>query len=282
MGVESCFTEHPDGVYLIVNSDDFGLCHAVNEAIIEGYRDGIITSGSLMVSAPWAPEAIRFLKSNPHYAVGIHVTLTNSFDNIRIGPVMPVDRVRSLVNAQGCFHETVEGMNARADPEHIEREVRAQIERALEYGLNISHVDNHMRSLSGNKAADPGYWPILYDAAEYYDLPILNYANHGHRLDIFDQALCSSDIDKEHKLDAVIRELKALRPGMHYYLCHLGVPSKELEHLSCSYRPWSQDYRVSDNEVWRHPKVRRVLEDLRITLTHMGEVRSVHPVFVRC
>ena len=276
MGVETCFTEHPDGVYLMINSDDFGLCHAVNEAMIQGYRDGIITSGSLMVPAPWAPEAIRFLKNNPHYAVGIHVTLTNSFDNIRVGPIMPLDKVPSLVNAQGCFHETVEAMNAHADPEHIKLEVRAQIERAFECGLTPSHLDNHMRSLSGNKAADPRFWPILYDAAEHYRLPILNYANHGHRLDIFDQALCSSDIEKDRKLDAVIQELKALRPGLHYYLCHLGVPSEELENLSSSYRPWSQDYRVSDDEVWRHPKVRRVLKDLQINLTHMGQVRTVY------
>lgn len=279
MGVETCFSNHPDGVYLIINSDDFGLCHAVNEAIMQGYRDGIITSGSLMVSAPWAPEAIRFLQSNPHYAVGIHLTLTNSFDNIRIGPIMPVNKVPSLVNAYGCFHETVEAMNAHADPGHIELEVHAQIAKALDYGLCLSHIDNHMRSLSGNKAADPSFWHILYDAAEHYRLPILNYANHEHRLDIFQQSLCSSDIDKAHKLDAVIRELKALPQGLHYYICHLGVPSKELEHLCSSYRPWSQDYRVSDNEVWRHPKVRQTLEELQITLIHMGEVCDFYPLF---
>lgn len=132
--------------HLIVNADDFGLHPQINKGIIKGYREGFITSTSLMCSAPAYDDAVALARQNPSLGVGIHLTLVGS-----VPSVLPKEKIASLVDADGLFPENYvvfakKFYTGQVKMVQLEAELRAQIERALNSGLNITHVDSHQHT----------------------------------------------------------------------------------------------------------------------------------------
>lgn len=128
---------------LIVNADDFGLHTEINKGIIKGYREGFITSTSIMPSAPAYEEAVALAQDNPNLGIGIHLTLVGG-----VAPVLPAARVSSLLDDRGVFLPDYGAFAKRyytggIKNTELESELRAQIERALGSGLNITHLDSH-------------------------------------------------------------------------------------------------------------------------------------------
>lgn len=128
---------------LIVNADDFGLHTEINKGIIKGYREGFITSTSIMPSAPAYEEAVALAQDNPNLGIGIHLTLVGG-----VAPVLPAARVSSLLDDRGVFLPDYGAFAKRyytggIKNTELESELRTQIERALESGLNITHLDSH-------------------------------------------------------------------------------------------------------------------------------------------
>ena len=131
---------------LIVNADDFGLHTLINQGIIKGYREGFITSTSLMPSAPAFAEAVALAKENPGLGIGIHLTLVGS-----VAPVLPAAEVSTLVDADGLFPADYVAFAKRfytgaVSSAELEAELRAQMEKALAAGVNITHVDSHQHT----------------------------------------------------------------------------------------------------------------------------------------
>ncbi len=134
----------PDARLLIVNADDFGLCPEQNLAIIEGLHSGILTSASLMAPCPGFEQACEYARRHPEADLGLHLTLTSEWDARRWGPILDSKKVPSLVDADACFRKTRTALFAFCKAEEAEAELRAQIERALALGLDITHLDSHM------------------------------------------------------------------------------------------------------------------------------------------
>ena len=131
---------------LIVNADDFGLHPLINAGIIKGFQEGFITSTSLMTSAPYWQEAIELAQQNPALGIGVHLTLVGS-----VPPVLPAVRVRSLLDADGLFLPDYVAFAKRfytggVRRSELEAELRAQLERALAAGVNLTHVDSHQHT----------------------------------------------------------------------------------------------------------------------------------------
>lgn len=127
---------------LIINADDFGLHPLINKGIIKGHREGMITSTSLMPSAPYFDEAVQLAKANPSLGIGIHLTL--------VGGVKPACRsgVNSLLTADGVFAEdyTVfakKWYTGSIKKAELEKELTAQIEKVLAAGIKPTHIDSH-------------------------------------------------------------------------------------------------------------------------------------------
>src|SRR5688500_18597377 len=93
-----------DARLLIINADDFGMCHAINAATLRALRDGIATSTSLMVPCPWAPHALRLLREHPEIHFGVHLTVISEYSDYRFGPVTSRETVPSLLDEAGNFH----------------------------------------------------------------------------------------------------------------------------------------------------------------------------------
>ena len=131
---------------LIVNADDFGLHPLINAGIIKGYKEGFITSTSLMPSAPCWQEAVQLAQENPQLGIGVHLTLVGS-----VASVLPAGKVSSLLDEQGLFLPDYVAFAKRfysgsIKSSELEAELRAQIERALEAKINITHIDSHQHT----------------------------------------------------------------------------------------------------------------------------------------
>jgi hopanoid biosynthesis associated protein HpnK len=133
----------PEKRRLIVNADDFGLSHSVNEAVIRAHRDGILTSASLMVNEPACDEAVKLAKENPKLGVGLHITLL--MGHSALAPV----KIPGLVNDCGEFSNSPvsAGMKYFFNPclrEQLRAEIRAQFEKFRATGLPLDHVNGHL------------------------------------------------------------------------------------------------------------------------------------------
>ncbi len=127
-----------DARLLIVNCDDLGFCHAANEGVYESLRDGLATSASLMVPCPWARGAAASYRGED---VGVHLTVNAEHDLYRWGPIT---HAPSLLDGDGGFPRTITDVWDHADLDEVRRECRAQIERAILWGFDVSHLDAHM------------------------------------------------------------------------------------------------------------------------------------------
>ena len=128
---------------LIVNADDFGLSHSVNEAIIRAHREGMVTTASLMVNEPDYDEAVKLAKENPKLGVGLHLTLLKGHS------ALSPEKIPGLVNAHGEFSERPVGTGFRylfnrSLHESLRAEMHAQFAKFHATGLPLDHVNGHL------------------------------------------------------------------------------------------------------------------------------------------
>lgn len=150
---------------LIVNADDFGLHSEINRGIIKGYKDGFITSTSLMCSAPAFSDAVELAKECPGLGIGVHLTLVGG-----VKPLLPIEEVASLVDERGLLFPDYIAFSKRfytgtIKKSELEKELRAQIECALATGLAITHIDSHQHT-----HVLPGINDVVLDLCKKYKL----------------------------------------------------------------------------------------------------------------
>ena len=127
---------------LIINGDDFGFSEAVNRAIIQAHREGVLTSASLMVNERAVDQAVEMAKQNPNLGVGLHLVLVLG------NAALPHSEIPRITNPQGHFTNSsfragIQYYFSQAARRELRREMRAQFERFVATGLLFSHVDGH-------------------------------------------------------------------------------------------------------------------------------------------
>ena len=138
----------PDDRVVIIHTDDIGMCQASVTAFAGLHEAGIISSGAVMVPCPWFPEAAQFARQHPQADLGVHLTLTSEWQTYRWGPVSTRDPATGLLAAEGFFpHRSLE-IQASGDPVAVQAELEAQIQRALQFGMQPTHIDTHMGAVA--------------------------------------------------------------------------------------------------------------------------------------
>jgi len=152
----------PDDRLVIVSCDDLGACHAINSGVYRALREGTATSASLMVPAPWAREAAARYRGED---IGVHLTLNAEHELYRWGPLT---RAPSLLDGDGGFPRTLEDLWDHADLDEVRRECRAQIERAIVWGFDVSHLTSHLGVLQ----LRPEFFDVYIELAVEFGLPV--------------------------------------------------------------------------------------------------------------
>jgi predicted glycoside hydrolase/deacetylase ChbG (UPF0249 family) len=247
-----------DDRLLIVNCDDLGSSHAANIATYRAMIDGVATSATLMVPCPWAREATRMFKG---MAVGVHLTLTSEHGNYRWGSLTGG---ASLHDDDGYFPDTTAAALGRIEVTEARAECRAQVDRALAWGVDVTHLDTHMNTLQ----ARTDLFDIFLDLAVEYGLPVRMFAPEQQQRQGFDaarRAAARGVLFNEHLVypwprrtrDVLFEELPTLPAGVTEVFVHPVLDGEELR----GYDLDNADIRVHDAACLIDPMVARLIDE---------------------
>lgn len=280
----------PETRLLILHADDAGMCHAVNAVTQAALLDGTVSSASLMVPCPWFPEMAAFCREHPELDVGIHLTLTSEWLFYRWKPVASPSDVPGLVDPEGFLWRDPRDVALHATPQEVETECRAQIERALAFGVRPTHLDSHM----GTLFVRPEFFAIYFRLALEYRLPAMiprptpetlaRFRDAGYsNVDALAEIAFSGEIPfldelvtgvPSHELEARMAEyhevLRRLKPGVSQIIVHLGDDSNEMRAIMNSWLA-----RQNDARIFHHPTTRALLEELGIRLIGWREIQTL-------
>ena len=236
----------PDDRLVIVNCDDLGSTHAANVGVYQALREGLATSASLMVPCPWARDAAAAYRGDD---VGVHLTLNAELDRYRWGPIT---HAPSLLDGDGGFPRTLTDLWDHADLDEVRRELRAQVERAILWGFDVSHLDSHMGALQ----LRPEFFDVYLDLAVEFGLPLrLSGASTERDIGFPFRRLAAEEgvVSPDHLV--VVRTgvgsrttfehaLGALRPGVTELYVHPAVDTPELRAATPDWEARVDDLRL--------------------------------------
>ena len=223
---------------LIVNVNDVGGSHAANAATIDAMENGLATSGTIMVPCPWFPEIAAYARGNAKADFGLHLTHTSEWKTYKWGPVARKSLVPGLFDPQGYLWPDIMSVYKNSTPEAAYNEARAQIEKALAAGVDVTHLDSHMGALQYNEA----YFQVYRRLGKEFDLPlrmgsqeVLAAAGGGHQRGQLDaDGILYTDYlihggrkPGEPIADYWKRQLAELKPGVTELYIHAAIDSEE-------------------------------------------------------
>lgn len=276
-----------DQVVVILHVDDVGMSRSSNLGATEAVEKGVATSWAIMMPCPWVPQIAHYLKDHPEVDSGLHLTLTSEWEPYRWGPVAGKSQVPGLVDPEGCLWRNVPAVVAKAGPGEVEKEIRAQIDRAETLGVPITHMDSHMGTLFARADFFASYAKVGIEKG----IPILAVGGHSTYtliengdatkqlrpwipkiwnggLPVLDDLHTGSygwkPEEKSEKLLALLSELK---PGVTEILFHASLPTDDFPVIT-----GSSESRRGDLKALTDPKVRELIQQRGIVLTTWKEL----------
>jgi len=269
---------------LIVHADDMGLSHSTNSAVIEAFQKGGITSGSIMVPCPWFPEIAEFAKNNPKLDIGIHTTLTSEWDTYFFDGVLPSTSIPNLLNTNGYFYSSVEDFAKHANATEVENEIRAQIEKALAFGVKPSHLDNHM----GTILASPEYYQVLLKLGREYRLPVLIPADMIAAISPqLLETLSKDNVMVDHLFminhsspankwgEPYLNFIANMQPGLNEIIVHLAKNTGETQAIMVNHPAFGAEWRQHDLDFVLSSEFKKALKDHDIKLVTWRQIGEV-------
>jgi len=207
---------------VMLRADDFGMSHAVNLALKDMVRSGIPFNASVMMVTPWVQEAAEILREAPQVSIGLHLTLTSEFEQLKWGPISGKSAVPSLVDKRGFFRTSVkEFLLSDYDLNEVETELRAQIDRAVAMGMKVDYLDHHM----GIARSTPEIAAVVEKLANEYGLVICRYFDEHMAADIWGRPV-------ENKKMAVLDAMGKLEKDRYnLFVFHTAHDNTELTQL---------------------------------------------------
>jgi chitin disaccharide deacetylase len=258
---------------LIINCDDVGMCHSSNIAVIDGMENGLITSGTIMTPCPWFNEIAEYSRTHPEKDFGVHLDHTAEWNSYRWGPVAPHELVKGLIDSEGYLHHSVEEVYASSTPEEALTEGRAQIQKALDSGIRLTHIDSHM----GTMQYDPRYLKVYAQLALEFNLPVRmaqqstmeRFGFPDVRREMSEKGIVFTDYFVYDELENYndiksfwMDILKNLKPGVTELFMHASMESEELKAITNSWKERIQEAAVFTSD----PDVKKLINDERIIL----------------
>jgi predicted glycoside hydrolase/deacetylase ChbG (UPF0249 family) len=273
----------PDAKLLIVHADDIGEWHAVNEAATRALAAGVVSSGSMMVPCPWFPEIAAWAREHPEADLGLHITMTSERTASRWGPVASRDRVPSLLDPQGYLRKIQVEASRDIDAREAEVEARAQVERALSFGLRPSHLESHQAVLY--QRAD--LFEALVRVSRAYRIPLAMARNHLEEHPFMVAALGADApvIDRAFDIPPTVApgkwgdwyeaELREIGPGVTAMVVHLGLADAELRAATADRPNWGAEWRQRDFDFVTSERFRGLLRDLGFKLVTWRQIEAL-------
>ncbi len=265
---------HPaDAKLVILSCDDLGSCHAANLGVYQAIRDGAATCASIMVPAPWARHAATMYE--PSDDIGVHLTLNAEHEVYRWGPVT---HAPSLLDGDGGFPRAIDDLWEHADPDEVLRELRAQVTRALAWGIDVTHLAPHLTAIT----LRPEFFDIYLELACEFRLPIrmpstisAEQAGFPFRTLAEDEGVVFPDhFDHDWRAgsrERVLGALATLEPGVTEVHVQPAVDTPEVRALTPHATQWIDDHVF----VTTDQSLRDAIAESGATLIGYRELRAV-------
>ncbi len=254
-----------DDRLVIIHVDDVGMCQATLSAYEDLLDFGLISSAAVMVPCPWFPATAAFCRAHPEVDMGVHLTFNSEWDSYRWGPLSTRDAGSGLLDDEGYFYRRQPPVQASVQEAAVEPEMRAQIERALEAGIDATHTDSHMGTVAHEKFL-PGYLRVARD----YQLPptvMFRGDKLGFRARGLDDSLSmlaaeasatfeaegiplldhevGLPLDKpENRLEQAKQIISELPPGITHFYIHAAQDTPELRAIAPDWPSRVADYET--------------------------------------
>jgi chitin disaccharide deacetylase len=271
-----------DSKLLIIHADDLAVAHSQDAASFAALDQNAVTSASIMVPCPWLTEVADYAKSHPDADLGLHLTLTSEWKTYRWGPVESKDKVPSLLDPSGYLWPDTPQNPGALKADEVEREIRAQVERAIAAGIHPTHLDSHMGVLFSR----PDLFAVYVKVAHEYKLPFL-----AVRSPEAPPAMLSALLPNDVALDAVVianpsvkpadwpnfyvNAIRNLKPGLTEIIVHLGHDDAELEAVMVDHPDYGAAWRQRDFDVVTSPEFKTVLRENHIILIGWKDLRKL-------
>ncbi|MGQ0849100.1 MAG: polysaccharide deacetylase family protein [Actinomycetota bacterium] len=272
---------------LVPHVDDVACSHSANRAMIELGRAGAVTCGSVMVPPSWFPELSRSPNLS-EFDLGIHLTLTSESAAFRWRPISTTSPASGLIDDAGYMWSTVSALRRRAHPEAVETELRAQIDRGLAAGIDVTHLDHHMGA-----ALAPEFVDVTVQIAVDYRLPLFFPTNLAGFLDSLEMGTVAvADLSRARAMaepwaigdtflmglsyqsepdpaDTFRRLLNDLGPGITYLSLHCSSPG-DIEQIHPNDAAW----RIGEYRLFSDPEFTGWLQGIGVKITGMRGFRD--------
>jgi chitin disaccharide deacetylase len=280
----------PNDRVAIVHADDIGAYQASLPAVEELFAAGLLSSCATMVPCSWFPAVVDFARRNPTADIGVHATLTSEYGAYRWGPISTRDPASGMLDAEGYFHSRTPEVQAGGDPAAVAAEVRAQVERALAAGIDVTHVDSHMGA-SFSPAFLPGYLeaarlagapPFLLRVDEEQMrargmpeeiiallLPMSRQAEESGLPVVDHMAMMPLDRHEERVAEAKA-VFDGLPAGLSYVILHPAVGTPEMQALTPDWRA-----RAADHEAFCSRELRDYVRGSGVQVIGWRAIRDV-------
>jgi predicted glycoside hydrolase/deacetylase ChbG (UPF0249 family) len=282
----------PDDRAIIFHADDLGMCHAANGAFMDVLAQGMLCTGSIMAPCAWVPEITAFARERAATLdLGVHLTLNCEWTRYRWGPLSTREASSGLLDGQGYLWRDVASLHAHMDAEAAAAELRAQVERLLGAGVDVTHLDTHMGSVS-----HPALMMAYVGLAQEYHLPamiprvsatdveasgvsaemaqvysgMLDEMERSGTLPIVDHVRSLSMPRGADRLEEFSTILRALPPGLTHLIYHPARPGPEIEAIT---HDWPM--RVADRAAFTDPRLPQVLRDSGVRVMQYRQLREV-------
>jgi predicted glycoside hydrolase/deacetylase ChbG (UPF0249 family) len=246
---------------VIIHTDDIGMCHASLQAYSELVNNGLISSAATMVPCSWFPHVALFCRQNINTDMGVHLTLTSEWDNYRWSPISTSQVESGMIDNEGYFYRSAEEAQVYGNADAVQIELQTQLIRALNAGIEVTHLDTHM-----NTVAHPKFVNAYTQLALKYKLPFL-----FPRQDEAGFIKSGLDLDKPfNRLEQAKQALGELRPGITHFIIH---PSLETPELKAITPDWQS--RVADYQTFMDDKLRQHINDLGVHIIGYKTLKSL-------
>jgi predicted glycoside hydrolase/deacetylase ChbG (UPF0249 family) len=268
-----------DSKLLIIHADDLAVAHSEDAASFDALDKHAATSASIMVPCPWLTEVAAYAKAHPDADLGLHLTLTAEWKTDRWGPVESKDKVPSLLDPDGYLWPEVAPAVQHIKADEAERELRAQVERAIAMGIHPTHLDSHM----GVLFARPDLIAVYIKVAHDYKLPLLGMLTPTVPTSVFS--------DKDILLDSVVianpsvqpadwknfylDAIKNLKPGLTEIIVHLAHDDAESQAVMVDHPDYGAAWRQRDYDVITGPDLRKAIDDNHVKLIGWSDLKKL-------
>ncbi|HEY6268623.1 MAG TPA: polysaccharide deacetylase family protein [Candidatus Acidoferrum sp.] len=271
-----------DSKLLIIHADDLAIAHSEDAASFEALEKNAVTSASIIVPGPWLTEVAAYAKAHPDADLGLHLALTSEWKTYRWGSVESKDKVPTLFDPSGyLWPETLPALH-NIKPEEAEREIRAQVERAIALGIHPTHLDSHM----GVLFSSPELFAVYVKVAHEYKLPFLAVRIPSAPASFF-SALSEKDVVLDSVVianptvhanewrDFYVNAIKNLKPGLTEIIVHLGHDDAELQAVMVEHPDYGSAWRQRDFDVMTSPEFKKALEENHAILVKWKDLKKL-------